>query len=218
MLTSLSIKSSPKPLLNSRDSTNCLNFFWVELFMPVDAFSTSTINAGSRPKRWPISSASIPIMNPPALTRLFSAFIACALPTSPVRRMDVPIDCSSGRTRSTVASSPPTMMASSPVRARTRRPTPARRSSHPPPGRPGPPAPASRPARRRSCPPPRCPARIDGQQPIERHAHGSTGRQHGHDHVRPGGELRRPCPAPCRRSAAAKVSATIRRWSASSSV
>jgi hypothetical protein len=68
-----------------------LNFFCVELFVPVAAFSTSTITAGSRPKRWSISSASIPIRKPPALTRLLSAFIACPDPTSPVRSTEVPI-------------------------------------------------------------------------------------------------------------------------------
>ena len=44
--------------------------------IPVAAFNTSVMTPGSSPKRWPISSASMPIRKPPALTRLFSAFIA----------------------------------------------------------------------------------------------------------------------------------------------
>lgn len=107
-----------KPALNLRDSTNCLNFFWVELFMPVAAFKTSTITAGSSPKRWPISSASMPIRKPPAETRLFSAFIAWPDPTAPVRNTDVPIADSTGSTDSMIALSPPTMIANSPVFAR----------------------------------------------------------------------------------------------------
>ncbi|MNT38711.1 hypothetical protein D3C72_1749180 [compost metagenome] len=62
--------------------------------------------------------ASTPIRKPPADTRLFSAFMACALPTSPTGVMDVPMADSAGRTRSSVAAGPPNMMDSSPVRAR----------------------------------------------------------------------------------------------------
>ena len=80
---SFTIKSNPNPESNRRDNTNCLNFFCVELFIPVASFSTSTINAGSSPNRCPISSASMPIRKPPALTRLFRAFIACPEPTRP---------------------------------------------------------------------------------------------------------------------------------------
>ena len=86
--------------------------------MPVDEFNTSTMAAGSRPKRLPIMSASTPIRKPPADTRLFNAFMACAEPTSPVRVIEVPIQDSAGRTRSRMASLPPNMMASSPVLAR----------------------------------------------------------------------------------------------------
>ena len=68
--------------------------------MPVAAFSTSAMTAGSRPKRWPISNASMPIRNPPVETRLFSAFIAWPEPTAPVRSTDVPIADSTGIARS----------------------------------------------------------------------------------------------------------------------
>ncbi len=118
MPRSLTIRSRPKPASNLRDSTNCLNFFCVELFMPVETLSTSTISAGSRPKRWPISSASMPIRKPPALTRLLSAFMAWALPMAPVRMIEPPIARSSGSALSIAAASPPAMMASSPVLAR----------------------------------------------------------------------------------------------------
>ncbi len=48
-----SFASSPmvNPASNLRDSIYCLNFFWVELFIPVAALSTSVITPGSRPKR-----------------------------------------------------------------------------------------------------------------------------------------------------------------------
>ena len=118
IVRSFSIRSRPKPLSNLRDSTNCLNFFCEELFIPVEALITSTIRAGSRPKRWPMSRASMPIRKPPALTRLLSAFMAWAEPTSPVRVMVLPIADSTGRIRSMMSSGPPTMIASCPVRAR----------------------------------------------------------------------------------------------------
>ncbi|MNL32385.1 hypothetical protein D3C87_1542310 [compost metagenome] len=118
MPRSLTIRSRPKPELNWRDSTNCLNFFCVELFMPVDALSTSTITFGSRPNCWPISIASTPIRKPPADTRLFNAFMACALPTPPTAVIAEPMADSAGRTRSSVAAGPPNMMDRSPVRAR----------------------------------------------------------------------------------------------------
>ena len=86
--------------------------------MPVDEFSTSTIAEGSKPKRLPISSASTPIKKPPADTRLLSAFMACAEPTSPVGVIEVPMQDNAGRTRSRISALPPNMMASSPVLAR----------------------------------------------------------------------------------------------------
>src|SRR5262249_34880886 len=68
---SFSIRSKPNPESKLPESTNCLNFFWVELFMPVEAFSTSTISAGSSPNFRPITSASMPATKPAAETRLF---------------------------------------------------------------------------------------------------------------------------------------------------
>ena len=100
--------------------------------MPVLAFSTSTISPASRPKRLPISRASMPIRNPPALTRLFSAFIACAVPTPPVRVTLLPMLRSSGSARAASASVPPSMIASSPVRARGTPPLTGASTSRPP--------------------------------------------------------------------------------------
>ena len=60
----------------------------------------------------------MPIRKPPALTRLFNAFIAWPEPTAPVRSTEVPVARSTGITLSMIAGSPPTMIASSPVFAR----------------------------------------------------------------------------------------------------
>ncbi len=115
---SLSISASEKPLSKRRESTNRLDFFWLEFVMPVEALSTSAILAGSRPKRWPTSSAATPMRHPPALTSLLSAFIACPAPGGPHRWIVVPTARSTGSARSRSSGSPPAMMPSSPGVAR----------------------------------------------------------------------------------------------------
>ena len=86
-------------------------------FMPVDSLSTSTMIAGSRPKRLPIKSVSAAATVLSPLRRLFRVLSAWPEPTLPVRKTWPAMVSSISSQGATMSSSPPTMMESVPASA-----------------------------------------------------------------------------------------------------
>src|SRR5690606_8769154 len=114
--TSFARSPSANPVANLRVSTWPGKLMSVWKLRPVDVFITSTITAGSSPKRLPTISASAVTVKAVAATTLFSAFIAWPQPSAPVRTSRSPSTRSTGSAvASAASSSAPIMIVSVPV-------------------------------------------------------------------------------------------------------
>src|SRR5690606_18034216 len=116
--TSFASRPSVKPVEKRRGSTCMGKLISTWKLRPVDALITSTMTAGSRPKRFPTINASAVAANALAATMLLRAFIACPQPRRPTRTSRSPSTRRIGSAVASAASSSvPIMIVSVPVSA-----------------------------------------------------------------------------------------------------
>ena len=150
MPRSFTIRSRPKPESNLRDSTNCLNFFCVELFMPVDVQDIDD-NVGIQAELLADKHGFHADQEAAGRHEIVQGLHGMRAAHVSGGHDGAPIASSAPRTRASVAAGPPNMMASSPLRARGTPPE----TGHPPfpsrPPRQAPPACGYGRAHRNSC-------------------------------------------------------------------